>query len=150
MGRDELVSGLQLGYIAVYGMQVGSNFGSFDASGVAGFARGGGNHCMHADGVKKLPDGRWVLDNVNSWGYSWGPWKNGRCYLSESHIKGADNSDAYLIKGAVDDPSEPIKPPKVSINPKGTYLNGELITRPLPPTQSSGTVGQPSQSSGGC
>jgi hypothetical protein len=109
---EELVSGIQLGYIAVYGMQVGGNFSSYDGAGVAGVSRGAGNHCMHADGCKKLQDGRWVLDNVNSWGPNWGPWKNGRCYLIDKHINGADNSDAYLIKGASEDPKEPVRPPQ--------------------------------------
>jgi hypothetical protein len=108
---DELVSGIQLGYVAVYGMQVGNNFGSFSKDGVAGVSRGSGNHCMHADGCKKLPDGTWALDNVNSWGPNWGPWRNGRCYLIDKHINGANNSDAYLIKGASEDPQEPVRPP---------------------------------------
>jgi hypothetical protein len=108
---DELVSGIQLGYIAVYGMQVGGNFERFDANGVAGYSPGGGNHCMHADGCKKLPNGQWAIDNVNSWGPTWGPWKNGRCFLIDKHINNADNSDAYLIKGASEDPMEPVRPP---------------------------------------
>jgi hypothetical protein len=114
---DEIVSGIQLGYIAVYGMQVGGNFNSFDRDGVAGLARGPGNHCMHADGCRKLPSGTWALDNVNSWGPNWGPWKTGRCYLIDKHINGADNSDAYLIKGASEDPKEPVRPPVQSKKP---------------------------------
>src|SRR6516162_7543919 len=92
-------------------MKVGGSFGHFDQSGVAGYSSGAGNHCMHADGCKKLPDGRWALDNVNSWGPGWGPWHNGRCFLIDKHINNAQNGDAYLIKGASEDPKEPIKPP---------------------------------------
>ncbi len=108
---DEIGSALQLGYIVVYGIQVGGDFENFDASGVAGASPGPGNHCMHADGMAQLPDGRWVLDNANSWGSTWGPWKNGRCYLSEQHFLGGDQPDAYVIVAATDDPQDPNTPP---------------------------------------
>src|SRR5579872_465983 len=82
---DELVSALLLipDAIAFYGYQVGSNFENFDKFGVAGHARGPGNHCNGADGIALLNDGRWVLDDFNSWGYSWGPFGNGRVYIDE-------------------------------------------------------------------
>lgn len=107
---DELISAIQLGYVVVYGMEVGNNYESFTPEGVAGYASGPGNHCMMADGCHRIANGTWVLDNCNSWGATWGPTQNGRCYLTEQHISGADNSDAYVIKAAVEDPQEPIKP----------------------------------------
>jgi hypothetical protein len=132
---DELISGIQLGYIAVYGMQVGSNFERFSPDGVAGVSRGSGNHCMHADGCKRLPNGTWALDNVNSWGPNWGPWKNGRCFLIDKHINGANNSDAYLIKGASEDPQEPIRPPlatKISQTSSSPTSTRTITLEPAP------------------
>lgn len=107
----EIGSAVQLGYTCVFGMMVGNNFDSFDQYGVAGFASGQGNHCLFIDGMTKLPDGRWVLDVVNSWGVSWGPWRIGRCYMDIRHIDRADNSDAYAIKGSIEDPQETVRPP---------------------------------------
>lgn len=94
--------------IPVYGYQVGNNFERFDNYGVAGHDRGPGNHCNHADGVKKLPDGRWVLDDHNSWNASWGPFGNGRVYLDENHLfGGGDQPDCCIIETVVDDPQDP-------------------------------------------
>lgn len=109
---DEVVSAIQLGYVVVFGMEVGNNFESFDQYGVAGFASGYGNHCLCIDGCKKLPDGRWAVDVINSWGVDWGPWGNGRCYMVDRHINSADNSDAYAIKTATEDPQETNRPPR--------------------------------------
>jgi hypothetical protein len=112
---DEIVSGILLGFIAVYGFMVGDNFESYDQYGVAGRSNGPGNHCNGADGVALLPDGRWVLDDFNSWDYSWGPWQNGRVYISEAHLmSGGDNADAWLIQAPREDPLEPLEPPHVS------------------------------------
>lgn len=107
---DEMVSAIQYGYVVVYGMEVGSNFERFSPEGLAGFAAGPGNHCMMADGCHKLANGQWVLDNVNSWGAGWGPFKNGRCYLSEQHLSRAQNGDAYAIKSPTLDPKETNRP----------------------------------------
>jgi hypothetical protein len=118
---DEIGSAIELGYIVVYGIQVGQNFNTFTAEGVAGQTPGPGNHCMHADGIHKLADGTWALDNCNSWGDTWGPWKNGRCYLAEKHFLYGDQPDAYAVKTAVQDPLDPIKPPNKNVaNADGT------------------------------
>lgn len=108
---DEIGSAPQYGYIVVYGITLGNSFMQFDQYGVAGHARGPGNHCMMADGMDLLPDGRWVLDNVNSWGADFGPWQNGRCYLDEEHFGNGDQPDAFAIQAATDDPQEPHAPP---------------------------------------
>ena len=102
---DEVCSAIQLGYIVPFGFQVGNNFGQFTPDGVAGASNGPGNHCVHADGLHKLPSGEWALDTVNSWGADWGPWHNGRCYLVERHFQGGDQPDAFAVKTAVEDPA---------------------------------------------
>lgn len=97
--------------IPVYGYMVGRNFQSFDRYGVAGHDRGPGNHCNHADGVKLLSDGRWVLDDHNSWNAEWGPFGNGRVYLDENHLfGGGDQADCCIIEAAADDPQDPGPP----------------------------------------
>jgi hypothetical protein len=111
---DEIGSALQLGFIVVYGIQVGSNFESFDRYGVAGHSSGPGNHCMHADGMTQLADGRWVIDNANSWGATWGPSADGRCYLCEDHFLHGDQPDAFAIQSAVYDPTTDPNLPKAS------------------------------------
>jgi hypothetical protein len=110
---EEVVSALLTGrFIPVYGYQVGRNFGDFDQYGVAGHSRGPGNHCNHADGLVFLPDGRPVLDDVNSWGEQWGPWNNGRVYIDEDHLfSGGDQPDVCVIEAFAEDPNEPNEPP---------------------------------------
>jgi len=118
---DEMGSALQLGYLVVYGMQVGNSFERFTSEGVAGVSHGVGNHCMYADGMHRLGSGPWAFDNVNSWGATWGPWGNGRCYLIEGHFLNGCQPDAYAIKTCVEDPREPNKP-------------GPVVVGPVPPT----------------
>jgi hypothetical protein len=110
---DETVSALLTGrFLPVYGYQVGNHFEHADQYGVAGHDSGPGNHCNHADGLRKLPDGRWVLDDVNSWNYRWGPFKNGRVYLDKRHLfGGGDQPDVCVIRIPADDPQEPHDPP---------------------------------------
>lgn len=111
---NEICSALQLGFVVVYGIMVGNRFENFDQYGVAGHASGPGNHCMMADGMAILPDGRTVLDNVNSWGATWGPWGNGRCYLDEAHFENGDQPDAFAIQAPIDDPQGAEPPPVLS------------------------------------
>lgn len=106
---DEIGTALQLGFLIVYGIMVTGSFEHFDSNGIAGYGRGPGNHCMHADGMAQV-GGQWVLDNVNSWGASWGPWQNGRCYLCEQHFLNGDQPDAFAILAATYDPKEPTPP----------------------------------------
>lgn len=108
-----LISALMTGlYLPVYGFQVGNNFESFDKYGVAGHARGPGNHCNHADDIALLADGRFVLDDVNSWSGQWGPFSNGRVYIDESHLfGGGDQPDVCVIEASEESPNEPNEPP---------------------------------------
>jgi hypothetical protein len=97
--------------IPVYGYMVGNNFENFDRYGVAGHARGRGNHCNAADGVVRLPDGRWVLDDKNSWGGRWGPFGNGRVYIDEDHLyANGDQPDVCMVECIADDPTDPGPP----------------------------------------
>ena len=107
---DELVSGILLGGVAVYGIFVGADFPRLDAEGIAPAHPGRvGNHCMHGDGVARSRGGDWLIANVNSWGTGFG--RAGRCYLSQRHFAGTD-PDAFLIFAAQEDPEDaPDLPP---------------------------------------
>ena len=109
---EEIMSAIQLGYCVVYGVRVGNNFNSFTGDGVAGISRGVGNHCMYGDGAKKLASGKWAVDNVNSWGDDWGPFRNGRCYLVAEHFRPEVQCDAYAVQAATFAPDDPIPFPK--------------------------------------
>lgn len=110
---DAVYSALLTGrYLPVYGYMVGNSFENFDKYGVPGHTRGPGNHCNFADGGTQLADGRWVLDDVNSWHNNWGPFGNGRCYLDEAFLfGGGDQPDVCVIQAALEDPNEPNEPP---------------------------------------
>jgi hypothetical protein len=99
---EEMMSAIQLGYLVVFGFMVGSATDRLDQYGVAGHVRGPGNHAVHADGCNLLPDGRWVLDMVNSWSVRWG--RQGRAYLDEKHFQGID-PDAFAIRAVNTDPN---------------------------------------------
>lgn len=99
---DEICTGLQLGFIPVYGIYVGNDFGNLDSEGVAPAHRWTANHCMYGDELTRLPSGRWVIRDNNSWTTRFG--NQGRCYLTEDHF-GAD-SDAFLIQSVGEDPQE--------------------------------------------
>jgi len=101
-------------YIPVYGYMVGNSFMHADQYGVAGHDRGPGNHCNHADGIALLPDGRVVLDDVNSWGTSF--MAQGRCYIDEDHLfGGGDQPDVCVITAPVEGPGEPNVPPAAQV-----------------------------------
>lgn len=107
----QVLSAIMTGrFLPVYGYQVGRNFMRADSYGVAGHDRGQGNHCNHADGVKLLSDGRWVLDDVNSWNRSF--MDNGRCYIDEQHLfGGGDQADVCVIQSFIEKPGEEVTPP---------------------------------------
>ena len=111
---DQIASGLVFGWTAPFGFMVGNNFEQWDKYGVVGHSPGPGNHCVHCDGLVLLPDGRWVLDVVNSWGATWGPFGNGRFYVDQEHLDGGgDQPDAFLIQSPFADALDPALPPPV-------------------------------------
>lgn len=110
---EELGSALATGeYLVVFGTMVGNTWGKFDKYGVCGHDPGPGNHALHADGMAVLPDKRRVLDVPNSWGYSWGPFKNGRCYLDREHLFGRGvQPDVCVLRLASRNPKDGNRPP---------------------------------------
>ena len=113
---DELGSALQSGGVAVFGCMVGRNFNKFDEQGVAGVDPGPGNHCMMIEGMVKPQSGKhagkWLYVVANSWGTSWGPFKNGYVYLSEEHLFGRGvMPDIVIIRFPTRDPKDPYAPP---------------------------------------
>lgn len=82
---QEVASALQLGLIVQAGVQVDGNFSSFDENGVSRANGRSANHSIHLYGMKKI-DGKWVYRMGNTWGATWGPFKDGSCYLRPSGI----------------------------------------------------------------
>lgn len=108
---DEICSGMQLGFIPVYGIFVAGDFDHVDSEGVSPAYPGRpGNHCMTADRLERLPSGRWALGDINSWGERWG--RQGRTRLVEEHFQRTD-CDAFLVQAVFDDPQETNEPPVV-------------------------------------
>lgn len=120
---DELCSAIQAGFMPTGAVRVGSRFNSFDSYGVCGFDPGQSNHCVSFDGMTKLPDGRVVLDMYNSWGYNWGPFKNGRAYIEKKHVF-AGRPEVCVIRVMGRSKSDKHAPPAVrkvsSVNPEFT------------------------------
>lgn len=108
---EEGATALQLGYLIQGPMQVGPPFEKF-VNGVAGFSKGYGNHSGSFDGMDFI-DGKWCFDFPNTWGGLWGPYHNGRCYISEQAFAGQGGSDdSYVLIDAAYDPQDPNLPPK--------------------------------------
>ena len=109
---EELESAIQANFMVVFGAMVGDNFGRWDKYGVAGHDRGPGNHCMMIQGMKKLPTGRYVYHVPNSWGYGWGPFKNGTIYLDQEHLfSNGVMPDICVIRSMRRDPVSDVRLP---------------------------------------
>lgn len=108
---DEILTAISMGFPCEFPLCVGSAFERFDSDGVAGFTQGGGNHAVGADGID-FKSGKWHLDMPNTWDVRFGPWKNGRCYLTERAIEAAGYPhDGFAIIDVVYDPEDPNQPP---------------------------------------
>lgn len=105
---DEIGSALQLGFIPVYGIQVGPDFGQLDEEGVAPVG-GRGGHCLFGRGMKLSRQGEWLIETQNSWGERFG--LHGACYLREAHF--GDDCDAFAIQATCEDPQETDLPPSI-------------------------------------
>lgn len=88
-GFEAFVSALLCGKPVQFGVNVGRNFGSFDADGIAGYSGPGSNHSVFAWPllVKKSHGSGYKIPMINSWG-KWGPFGTGWCYVDSRHIEG--------------------------------------------------------------
>ncbi len=100
---DEMVSGLQYGFIPVFGIDIGQNFSPNREGILPEYRPGGGGHCMYAVGYKKINDKPYLIV-VNSWGRGWGA--GGICYMPESYFsKQAWDIDAFNVRVSITDPN---------------------------------------------
>lgn len=107
---EEAATAIQMGFLPQFPIQIGSNFEKFE-HGIAGVAKGYGNHSVGADGMDYI-NGKWVLDMPNTWGPNWGPFKNGRAYIAEAAFAGLGGTDdSYILIDAQYDPQDPNLPP---------------------------------------
>lgn len=103
---DEIASAVQLGKLAVFGIDIGRNFEPNTHGVIPERSGSGGGHCMYACGLKRI-SGKWYLEVPNSWHERWG--LNGVCYIPESYFAGY--VDAFVIETPHSDPQDPNSPP---------------------------------------
>ena len=96
---DEIGTAIQMGFFPQFGVTVGGIFERFDSDGVAGYTRGMANHSVHGAGMKRATSGKPIVEMPNTWGAQWGPFGNGKCYLSEPAIAGAGMEGYVHIDG---------------------------------------------------
>lgn len=107
---DEAATAIMLGYVVCYPVQVGSNFNKFE-NGIAGYAKGYGNHAIHAFGLVNV-NGVWCLESGNTWSSTWGPFGDGTMLISEKAFAGLGGSDdSYCQIAPAADPEESNLPP---------------------------------------
>jgi len=89
----EVATALQMGFIVQCGVAVDGNFERFDSNGVSAARGQYANHSVHLCGMKKFGS-RWCYRMPNTWGFNWGPFGNGSCYLSADGL--VLRGDAYV------------------------------------------------------
>ncbi len=110
---NEVATALQLGLIVQAGVQVDGNFSSFDQNGVSRARGRYANHSIHLYGMKQI-DGKWCYRMGNTWGATWGPFKDGSCYLRPEGI--VIEGDAFVHADSEWSPSD-LPTPKRDIQP---------------------------------
>lgn len=79
--------------------------GRLDASGCPPVGRGPCNHAvMVGAGLKRLPNGEWLIRMANSWNANWGD--GGFCWLSRAHIESTSWFEAYEVTAVAADPQD--------------------------------------------
>lgn len=111
---DEIVSALMYGWLPVFGILVGDDFGNLDADGVSPVG-GDSGHCLTGAGLKFTRSRAMAVETQNSWGPAWGD--SGFTRLIEGHFTFGMNYmgglDAFAIRATLDDPADPTNPPPV-------------------------------------
>lgn len=105
---EDIVAAISCGFMTVFGIMVGRNFGNLDSEGVAptpDVVLGG--HALAGVGSKRLKSGEWAVDTLNSWSVGWGD--DGFCNLTKKSF--ARRLDAFAIQAALWDPEEDGPPP---------------------------------------
>lgn len=110
---EEMASAIQRGHVVQHPIQVSGNFDRFDEDGCAGYGGRGGNHSVHAIGMRKRKDGNgWVFVGANSWGTGWGPWNNGHCCWSWKAVDACmGDGETFVHTDVTIDPLDETKPP---------------------------------------
>ncbi len=106
---EEAVAAILAGAVLEYGVcVVPGKFGQLDAEGARYFQPGGANHAVHADGLKKLPSGRWALDSQ-----TWTPnfADRSRWYEPLDFIDKTGYQEMWAVWAAIDDPADVFTPP---------------------------------------
>ena len=82
----EAATALQMGILPQLPIEVANNFEKFSGDGVAGLSGARqGNHSIYLCGLEYI-NGVWYFRMANSWGQTWGPFKDGTVRLTMPHI----------------------------------------------------------------
>lgn len=111
---NEVATALQLGLIVQAGVQVDGNFSSFDQNGISRARGRYANHSIHLYGMKQI-DGKWVYRMGNTWGATWGPFRDGSCYLRPEGI--VIEGDAFVHADSEWKPAD-LPTPKLKMAPQ--------------------------------
>lgn len=101
---DELGSGIQLGFMPVFGVTVGAEFQGYQG-GLIKQSWGWPNHCVTADGMR-FENGIWIPDGINSWSPQWGNEGFFDIALDSIH-----EGEMYLLQYVLADPQDTDLPP---------------------------------------
>ena len=101
--EEELATALALGYMCVVAVHVTNAWMKLDGDGVAGGARGPGNHALCAHDVR-IKNGQYQFDIPGSWGLTYGD--KGHCWATwNAHFASTVNyHQFYAIRAVTDDP----------------------------------------------
>lgn len=91
-------------------IQVDNTFENFTSEGVAWGGRAprgnASNHSIYLAGLRNLPIAGWVFKLVNSWNLSWGPFRDGTCYIPLAAIDNPASADDGWCHISIRDPDD--------------------------------------------
>ena len=102
---EELATAIQLGFVVQAGVQVDGNFERFDSNGISAARGKYANHSIYIYGMQKIGD-RWRYKMRNSWGFNWGPFRNGSCFLNPEGICIEGDAFVHADSSWIDTPAK--------------------------------------------
>lgn len=96
------------GGILEFAVHVGRSFGNLDSEGVCRYVTGGGNHAVHADGLKFTNGSGWCVD-MQTWTESFAD--RSRALVPLESLDNVGYQEMWGIFGVIDDPQDTHDPP---------------------------------------
>lgn len=108
---QEAATALLMGMFVQAPILVTNNFEQFTSDGIAWNGKAPrsnqSNHSIYLAGIKQI-NGVWCFILVNSWGATWGPWKNGACYIPFSAIDNPSQANDGYCHASIVNPTQSI------------------------------------------